>query len=153
MPHDPHGAGAVVGHRFDAKQAPAHPDGPHALEPDEHRRGPVPLEARDGREVAAVLVAKGQGQQEVRDGREAGRRQPTGTSGTDTREPGDRIARAEPIRGASAGRVSYVSGARKVSETSPNLSTSPLAMAIGTPVARRLPFTCVPFMTPISSMT
>lgn len=55
--------------------------------------------------MATVLVPEGHGQQKVRDGGDGLGRQALRTGGTDTRDPGDRIAQVEtPLRNLRAGR-------------------------------------------------
>jgi hypothetical protein len=103
--------------------------------------------------VAAVLVAKRQGQEEVRDGREARGRDARRAGGSEPRDASDRVAQSQEPGGAIGSAQLLVSGAWNVRETRPNLSTSPFATATGTPVVKRVPLTYVPFMTPISSMT
>ena len=71
MPHDADGAGPVVGERFDPERPPAHPEGANRAEADEERGRLAPDEIRHRGKVPPVLVTEGQGQEQIRDRREA----------------------------------------------------------------------------------
>ncbi len=141
VPDDPHRARSVVGGGLDAQQAAPHPHRLDAVEAHEDGRGLAPLERRDRREVAAILVAERQREQEVADRAETLGGQPLAARRPDAGNPGNRVAEVNSVRGGAGRRRQVASGAWKVMDTRPNLSTSPLCSAIGTPVVRRLPLT------------
>jgi hypothetical protein len=153
VPHDPHGARAVVGGGLDAEQAPPHPHRAHAVEAHEDRRRLAPFQGRHGGKSAAVLVAKRQREEKVADRPESFGRHPLGARRPDAWNSGDRVAEVKSVREGARRRRQEASGEWKVIDTRPNLRTSPPLSAMGTPVVSRLPLTYVPFMTPISSIT
>ena len=76
-----------------------------------------------------------------------------GTGGAQPWDARDRVSQAEGPRAARRGSRTHAEGSANVRGTSPNFRASPLWTATGLPVVRRTPFTKVPFITPISSIT
>jgi hypothetical protein len=87
VPDDPYRARAVVGGRLNPQQAAPHPHRPDAVEAHEVGRGLAPLEPRDRREAAAILVAERQCEQEVADRAEAVGGQPLAARRPDAGDP------------------------------------------------------------------
>jgi hypothetical protein len=105
VPDDPHRTGSVVGEGFDAQSPAPHAGRPDAREPHLQRRRLEWDEAGDRREAAAVLVAEREREQEVPDGRDAGRRELRRPRRAHAPNRGDGISGSEPAIGSIDHRI------------------------------------------------